>query len=195
MNSNSQGWRPTESHRDQISRRLRFCNHALIFSRFSFLCQPLRHGLRVVNLAEMATRKHCNVHNVEQTEKMVPFFTCETAFRQNVGELVFGINVFDLDVGSRLVLSNNLSSATLWVQDTCLIVRLLPLIIILITALLLHCPQKHAARHRSEKRLRLIPDVSDCFFVLTVERFFQIVYRDTSCPMLWVDLMKNVTLQ
>ena len=27
---------------------------------------------------------------------MVPFITCETAFRQNVAELVFGINVFDL---------------------------------------------------------------------------------------------------
>ena len=28
---------------------------------------------------------------------MVPFFTSETAFRQNVGDLVFGINVFVLD--------------------------------------------------------------------------------------------------
>ena len=35
---------------------------------------------------------------------------------------------------SKLTLSNNQSSATLWVLDTCLIVGLLPLIIILITA-------------------------------------------------------------
>ena len=37
-------------------------------------------------------------------------------------------------LGSKLILSNNLSRATLWVLDTCLIVGLRPLIIILITA-------------------------------------------------------------
>ena len=36
--------------------------------------------------------------------------------------------------GSNLILSNNQSSATLWVRDTCLIFGLLPLMIILITA-------------------------------------------------------------
>ena len=36
--------------------------------------------------------------------------------------------------GSKLILSNNQSSATLWVLDTCLIVGLRPLIIILMTA-------------------------------------------------------------
>ena len=36
--------------------------------------------------------------------------------------------------GPRLILSNNLSSATLWVLETCLIVGLFPLMIILITA-------------------------------------------------------------
>ena len=40
-------------------------------------------------------------------------------------------------IRSRLILSNNQSSASLWVQDTCLIVRLLLLMIILITASLL----------------------------------------------------------
>ena len=33
---------------------------------------------------------------------MVPFFTSETAFHQNVGDLVLGINVFDLDSGGQL---------------------------------------------------------------------------------------------
>ena len=33
------------------------------------------------------------------TEIMVPFIPCETAFRRNVGELVFRITVFDLDFG------------------------------------------------------------------------------------------------
>ena len=28
----------------------------------------------------------------------MPFITNETAFRQNVGELVFGIDIFDLDL-------------------------------------------------------------------------------------------------
>ena len=37
-------------------------------------------------------------------------------------------------LGSTLILSNKLSSATLWVRDTCLIVGLRPLMIILITA-------------------------------------------------------------
>ena len=37
-------------------------------------------------------------------------------------------------LGSKLILSNNQSRATLWVCDTCLTVGLLPLIIILITA-------------------------------------------------------------
>ena len=70
--------------------------------------------------------------DVEQTEKMIPFITCEVSLRQYVCELVFGVNVFDS--GSKLILSNNQSRATLWVLDSCLIVGLLPFIIILITA-------------------------------------------------------------
>ena len=33
---------------------------------------------------------------------MVPFFTSETAFRQHVGTLVFGVNVLDLDFGVQI---------------------------------------------------------------------------------------------
>ena len=47
----------------------------------------------------MATRKLQKVHDVEQTEKVIPFITNDIAFRQHVCELVFGINVFDLDFG------------------------------------------------------------------------------------------------
>ena len=79
---------------------------------------------------------------------MVPFITSEFAFRQYVCELVFGIDIFvNMSaswffasmyliwiLGSKLILSNNQSSATLWVLETCLIVGLLPLMIILITA-------------------------------------------------------------
>ena len=35
--------------------------------------------------------------NVEQTQKMIPLITCEISLGQYVWELVFGINVFDLD--------------------------------------------------------------------------------------------------
>ena len=47
---------------------------------------------------------------------------------QYVCQLVFGV------LGSILILSNNEPKATVWVLDTCLIVGLLPLIIILLTA-------------------------------------------------------------
>ena len=74
-----------------------FCNQSFIFSWSFLLDQPFRHGLRVANWAEVARCKLRNVHDVEQTENMVSFFTSETAFRQDVGELVFGINILALD--------------------------------------------------------------------------------------------------
>ena len=64
---------------------------------------------------------------------MIPLITGEIDFRQHVCELVFGVNIFDLDFGVQIDPVNQ-SSATLWVRDTCLIVGLLPLMIILITA-------------------------------------------------------------
>ena len=75
----------------------------------------------------MAGRKHRKIHDVKQSEKMLPFITGEIAFRQHVCELVFGVNIFDLDFGeSTFILSNNQSSARLWFRDTSLIVGLLP---------------------------------------------------------------------
>ena len=35
----------------------------------------------------------------KQTQKMIPFITCEVSLGQYVCELVFGVNVFDLDLG------------------------------------------------------------------------------------------------
>ena len=57
--------------------------------------------------------------NTKQAQQMIPLITRETSFGQNVSKLVFGVDVFDLDLG---------------IQETCLIVGLLPLMIILITA-------------------------------------------------------------
>ena len=72
--------------------------------------------------------------DVEQTQTMIPFITCEISLGQYVCELVFGVNVFDSDFGVQMILSNNQSRATLWVLETCLLVGLLPFMIILITA-------------------------------------------------------------
>ena len=57
--------------------------------------------------------------NVEQTQKMIPFITCEISLCQYVCELVLGVNVSDLDLGSKLILSNNQSRTTLRVLETC----------------------------------------------------------------------------
>ena len=37
--------------------------------------------------------------NVEQTQKMIPFIMREISLGQHVCELVFGVDVFDLDFG------------------------------------------------------------------------------------------------
>ena len=36
----------------------------------------------------------------EQAQQLIPFVKCETSFGWDVGKLVFGIDVFDLDFGS-----------------------------------------------------------------------------------------------
>ena len=60
----------------------------------------------------MATGKHRKIHKVKHTEKVVPFITGEITFGQDVCELVFGVNIFDLDfLGTKLILSNIQSSA------------------------------------------------------------------------------------
>ena len=56
--------------------------------------------------------------NVKQTQKMIPFVTCEIT-RLRVG--FWSIYLIWI-LGSKLILLNNQSSATLWVLDTCLIV-------------------------------------------------------------------------
>ena len=113
--------------------RLWFCHHRP-FSCPSFL-SFLRHGVRLFNWKKRASGKHREIHDVEQTKKMVLLITREITFSQHVSKLVLGVNIFDLVfLGSKLTESNNQSNATLWVLDTCLIVGLVPFVIILITA-------------------------------------------------------------
>ena len=47
----------------------------------------------------MAAIEHRMIHNVQQTKKITPLIARETAFRQQVCELAFGVNTFDLDLG------------------------------------------------------------------------------------------------
>ena len=65
--------------------------------------------------------------------KITPLITREITNRQRL-RVFFGVNVFDLDFGVQINSIKQPSSATLWVRETCLIVGLLPIMIILITA-------------------------------------------------------------
>ena len=40
--------------------------------------------------------------NIKQSQQMIPFITCETAFGQYVSELVPGFNIFDLNLGIKI---------------------------------------------------------------------------------------------
>ena len=46
----------------------------------------------------MAARDHREIHHVEQTKKMAPLVTRRILFGWYVGKLVFGGNIFDLDL-------------------------------------------------------------------------------------------------
>ena len=71
---------------------------------------------------------------LNKTQKMVPFITCEISLCQYLCDLVLGVNVFDLDLGAQIdsikqpIKSNSVGSGT------CLIVKLIHFMIILITA-------------------------------------------------------------
>ena len=46
----------------------------------------------------MAARRHRRIHDVEQTEKMIPLITGPKTIGHRICELVFGVNIFDLDM-------------------------------------------------------------------------------------------------
>ena len=90
------------------------------------------------NQMTVAAGKHREIHDVEQISRRFPtppLITCEITFCRHVSELFFLVSTYLIWIlGPKLILSNNLSSANLWVLDACVIVGLLPLMIILITA-------------------------------------------------------------
>ena len=53
-------------------------------------------------LFQVAARKHREIHDVQHSKKMVTFITCEITFGQHVRELIFGVNIFDLDPGFQI---------------------------------------------------------------------------------------------
>ena len=69
-------------------------NFAETLSSPASSCVLFRHRFKTFDGTEMA--------DVEQTQKMIPFITCEISLCQCVCELVLGVNVIDLDLGVQI---------------------------------------------------------------------------------------------
>ena len=81
--------------------------------------------------AQVAEGKYRNVHICEQLKKHIPFFTRDSPIGSNVSKLAFGYRRISLgSLKRRLILSNKQSRVTLWVRETCPIVRHHPSMII-----------------------------------------------------------------
>ena len=118
---------PSDSSRcigEQIHHRLRLCCDPFFTCIF---LRSFRHHFKTSDRTEIA--------NVEQTQNMIPFITCEIS-SVSVSASWFLVSMYlNQILDSKLILSNNQSRATLWVLETCLIVRLLPFMIIFLD----HC--------------------------------------------------------
>ena len=63
-------------------------------------CISFRHPFGAADQAEiLGTAERAEMADVEQTKKIVPFVTCEVSLCQYVCDLVFGVNVSDLNIG------------------------------------------------------------------------------------------------
>ena len=118
-----------------------------IFSLFLIL-YPLRHcgasyQAEILGAASGAEMADINKWRIFFHSSRVNF-----PFGQNVCELIFGVNLTDLDLWFKLILWNNQSRATLWVRESCLIVGLRTLRIILITAFIVLKDIQHSTRTR-----------------------------------------------
>ena len=81
--------------------RRRPCNETHYVSRFR--CDSLFPWI-VLKPFRQCVKAHfrTEVANVKQTQKMLPFITCEIPLGQYVCELVFGVKKFDLDLGVQI---------------------------------------------------------------------------------------------
>ena len=66
--------------------------------------------VQLIKLIFFGAATRAEMANIEQMKKIIPLITREISFGQDVCELVFGVNVTDLDFGSKLIRSNNQSS-------------------------------------------------------------------------------------
>ena len=95
-------WCQLEWSRFRWYHRLWFCHWwAFTWSRLltSFWHRALLSDQFRKKIIGMTAREHRETHNVKQTKKMIPFVTRKTSLGEHVGELVFGLNRFDLDLG------------------------------------------------------------------------------------------------
>ena len=118
----------------QVRRRWPGFRHNPAF--FVLLLHPFRHPFGAAGRAEiLGTTEKAEMADVEQMKKIVPLITCEIAFCQYVCDLVFDVNVHDLNLRVKVdSVKQPIKSNSECSWHTCLIVELLPLIIILITA-------------------------------------------------------------
>ena len=120
----SRGWYERRRPGNKIHHRSRFC------------CDPFFTWI-VLRSFRHCIRAHCRTEmaDIDQTQQMIPFITREISLWLECLRVGFWCRCIWFGFcGSKLILSNNQSRATLWVLETCLIIGLLPLIIILITA-------------------------------------------------------------
>ena len=78
----------------------------------------------------MVAGQHREIHDVQQSTKMVPLITCKTTRGEHVRDSVLGVSMFDLDFGVQVDSVNNQSNAT----RVSSLDFFLPVMIILITA-------------------------------------------------------------
>ena len=99
-----------------------FCHPRAFF--WIGLLSSFRHGTRHNRLSVLRERKFSRMaaricrkaHDIEQTQEVIPFISRETSFGQNVGELVLGVHIFNVDIGFQVdsakqpIKSNSVSS-------------------------------------------------------------------------------------
>ena len=108
---------------------------ATLLSSSVLLLHPFRHRFGAAYQAGiLSAASRAEMADVEQMKKSVPFVTCEITFGQHVCELMFRINVTNLNLRIKINPVKQPIQSNSVVLDTCLIVELRPLIIILDTA-------------------------------------------------------------
>ena len=97
LQSDLRGWGTRRNSWRQVHyRRLWFCH----FLHSSFFCYCILYAIvlvQLINLESLAQQSGAEMDDCEQMKKIVPFVTCEIAFSRNVSELMFGVDVPDLN--------------------------------------------------------------------------------------------------